>query len=32
MLTKSRYTAFWQCPKCLWMKINKPEEAIEETI
>ena len=32
LLTKSRYTAFRQCPKCLWMKINKPEEAVEEAI
>lgn len=31
-LSKSRYVAFRQCPKCLWMKINKPEEAIEEAI
>jgi hypothetical protein len=26
-LSKSRYTAFCQCPKLLWLKINKPEEA-----
>lgn len=32
LLTKSRYTTFRQCPKCLWMNINKPEEAIEEAI
>lgn len=32
LLTKSRYTTFRQCPKCLWMNINKPEEAIEEVI
>ena len=32
LLTKSRYTAFRQCPKCLWMHINKPEEAVEEAI
>lgn len=28
-LSKSRYTAFRQCPKLLWMNINKPEEAAE---
>ena len=32
LLTKSRYTAYRQCPKCLWMHIHKPEEAIEEAI
>lgn len=32
LLTKSRYTAFRQCPKCLWMHINKPKEAVEEAI
>ena len=26
-LSKSRYTAFCQCPKNLWMKVYKPEEA-----
>ncbi len=26
-LSKSRYTAFCQCPKLLWLKIYKPEEA-----
>ena len=26
-LSKSRYTAFRQCPKNLWMKVYKPEEA-----
>ena len=26
-LSKSRYTAFCQCPKNLWLKVNKPEEA-----
>ena len=31
-LSKSRYVAFRQCPKLLWMNINKPEEAKEETI
>ena len=28
-LSKSRYVAFRQCPKLLWMNINKPEEAAE---
>ena len=28
-LSKSRYVAFRQCPKLLWMNINKPEEATE---
>ena len=27
-LSKSRYTAFCQCPKNLWMKVYKPEEAL----
>lgn len=27
-LSKSRYTAFCQCPKNLWLKVNKPEEAV----
>jgi hypothetical protein len=27
-LSKSRYTAFCQCPKNLWLKVCKPEEAI----
>ena len=31
-LSKSRYTAFRQCPKCLWMNINKPEKAVAEPI
>ena len=31
-LSKSRYVAFRQCPKLLWMNINKPEDAKEETI
>ena len=31
-LSKSRYVAFRQCPKLLWMNINKPEEAVEEAI
>ncbi len=26
-LSKSRYTAFCQCPKQLWLTVNKPEEA-----
>ena len=26
-LSKSRYTAFCQCPKILWLKVYKPEEA-----
>lgn len=28
-LSKSRYVAFRQCPKLLWMNINKPQEAAE---
>lgn len=32
LLTKSRYTAFRQCPKGLWMNINKPEETIADPI
>lgn len=32
LLSKSRYTAFRQCPKCLWMNINEPEKAKEEPI
>ena len=27
-LSKSRYTRYCQCPKALWLSINKPEEAI----
>lgn len=27
-LSKSKYTAFRQCPKILWMKIYKPEEEV----
>ena len=27
-LSKSRYTAFCQCPKNLWLKVYKPEEAL----
>ncbi len=26
-LSKSRYTAFCQCPKNLWLKVYKPEMA-----
>ena len=26
-LSKTRYTAFCQCPKNLWLKVYKPEEA-----
>jgi len=26
-LSKSRYTAFCQCPKNLWLKVYKPEDA-----
>ena len=26
-LSKSRYTLFCQCPKVLWLRVNKPEEA-----
>ena len=32
LLTKSRYTAFRQCPKCLWMNVYEPEKAAEEAI
>ena len=27
-LSKSRYTKYYQCPKALWLSLNKPEEAI----
>ena len=27
-LSKSRYTLFCQCPKALWLRTNKPDEAI----
>jgi hypothetical protein len=27
-LSKSRYTTFCQCPKALWLKTNKPDEAV----
>ena len=30
-LTKSRYTLFCQCPKALWLKTYKPEEAVIDT-
>ena len=26
-LSKSRYTLFSQCPKALWLRVYKPEEA-----
>lgn len=26
-LSKSRYTQFCQCPKALWLRVNKPDEA-----
>ena len=26
-LSKSRYTKYCQCPKGLWLSVNKPEEA-----
>ena len=29
-LSKSRYTAFRQCPKNLWLKIYKPDVAVED--
>ncbi len=29
-LSKSRYTAFCQCSKNLWLKVNKPDEAKED--
>jgi len=28
-LSKSRYTLYRQCPKALWLRVNKPEEAAE---
>lgn len=31
-LSKSRYTAFCQCPKNLWLKVYKPEEAIVDEV
>ena len=30
-LSKSRYTAFCQCPKNLWLKVYKPEEAKDDS-
>lgn len=27
-LSKSRYTLFCQCPKALWLRTNKPDEAV----
>ena len=30
-LSKSRYTAFCQCPKNLWLKVFKPEAATEDS-
>ena len=27
-LSKSRYALFCQCPKALWLKTNKPDEAV----
>ena len=29
-LSKSRYTAYCQCPKNLWLKLYKPDEATED--
>ena len=29
-LSKSRYIAFCQCPKNLWLKVHKPEEAKDD--
>ena len=29
-LSKSRYTAFCQCPKNLWLKVYQPEEAKDD--
>ena len=26
-LSKSRYTTYCQCPKALWLKVYKPDEA-----
>ena len=26
-LSKSRYTKYCQCPKALWLSVNKPDEA-----
>ena len=30
MLSKSRYCLFTQCPKCLWLRVNRPELAPED--
>lgn len=30
--SKSRYTAFHQCPKNLWLKVNKPKLANKEDL
>ena len=30
-LSKSRYTALCQCPKNLWLKMYKPDEATVDT-
>ena len=30
-LSKSRYTAFCQCTKNLWLKVYKPQEATVES-
>ena len=27
-LSKSKYVKFCQCPKMLWLKVNKPQEAV----
>ena len=27
-LSKSKYAKYCQCPKCLWMSVNKPEEEV----
>ncbi len=29
-LSKSKYTTFRQCAKALWLRVNKPEEAVED--
>ena len=32
-LSKSKYTAFRQCPKALWLKVNKPEvEVVDKAL
>ena len=30
MLSKSKYCSFVQCPKNLWLGVNKPELAVED--